>query len=129
MVDDVDKKKKQEEELLKKSVAQIMSKVSKFEKKDIVEKLEELFLVRLRNEYHIAEAIKLGVDSNKLSVNRAVELLKSSKDGLSNLGQLLRLFGGESTSSSEGVIRVEHVEIRDRLEQLRGERDGDGRYN
>jgi len=79
-----------------------------------------LFLERLRNEYKIAIAIDAGVDNNKFHIDEAIKLLKDSKDGLSQLGTLLRLFEGESTSSTESKVRVEHIDITDRLTQLEG---------
>jgi len=109
-----------DKDLLQKSVDEIVVKISAFDKDDIVVKLKKLFLARLRNEYKIAEAIDVGVDKDKFHIDEAIKLLKDSKDGLSQLGTLLRLFEGESTSSVDSKIRVEHVDITERLSALGG---------
>lgn len=106
------------DEELSVAVKRISDKIESLSAKDITEQLKELLLIRLRNELYVAEAIKLGVDVDDIAVVDAVKLMSKSKDGLSQLGTLYRLFSGDSTSVSEANVRVEHADITERIEQL-----------
>lgn len=105
-------------ELLKEAVDKVVEKVSEFERLEIVGKLKELFLTRLRNEYYIAEMIKVGVDGDVFAADEAIKMLKDSKDNLDSLGKLLRLFEGESTSNTESSVTVNHVDVEERVSRL-----------
>lgn len=120
LADDYDKFSDEKKELLNKSIVEICAKIKDFEKGEIVDNLRSLLKVRLENEYVISEFIKAGLDHDFVKTPQAIEFLRGSKDGIGVLATTLRLFSGESTSTTESTVRVEHVDISDRIDQLRG---------
>jgi len=84
---------------LEESLSKVIEKLEDFDKDTIVTRLTKVLDARLRNEYAVGEALKIGLENNAITVESCAELLRKSKDSISDLAKIKQLFEGKPTDS------------------------------